>query len=125
MASDEPEQVHALLQALLAAIAVPFPPVKNDPLPVPTVHGVYVIEDADGTPLHVGRTKTGQGGLQQRLYDHMYGTSSFACEYVRPSGKVVCGSYRFKFLAVPDPRLRGLLESYAIGHLCPAYFGVG
>jgi hypothetical protein len=125
MPSNEVETVQALFEQLMRMPPTNFPATKNAPLNVPTGQGVYVIEDADGQVLHVGRTKTGEEGLQQRLYDHMYATSSFAWAYVKEQGGTLCGVCRFRYVVVTDPRVRAFLEYYAIGRLCPKHFGIG
>lgn len=121
--TTENERVQILFEELMRAPLTLFPPVKSAPLDVPNEQDVYVIEDANGNVLHV-RTKNAQGGLQQRLYDHMYATS-FGYAYVKEQGKVLCGVCRYRYVKVADARLRGFLENCAIGRLCPQHFGVG
>jgi hypothetical protein len=96
--------------------------------------GVYVIYSPRGKVLHVGATPRGRRGIAQRLFDHLRGQSSFTrnsqwlkkhagpklnrrCAYVRKRCTYQC-------LAVKDERLRALLETYAIGHLCPDHIGL-
>jgi hypothetical protein len=70
MPVSEVERVQILFHELIRAPATAFPFAKNAALNVPNEQGVYVIEDANGKVLHVGRTKNAQGELQQRPYDH-------------------------------------------------------
>jgi len=96
--------------------------------------GVYVIYSPRGKVLHVGTTPRGRRSIAQRLSDHFQGQSSFTrnshwlkkhagpklkkrCRYVRKHCK-------FRCLAVKDERLRALLETYAIGNLCPDHIGL-
>lgn len=88
-------------------------------------HGVYVIFSPRGTVLHVGRTLRGKKGLDQRLNNHLHGASSFTQRYLGGKGSRLRGTYRFAYVEVSHPRTRALLESYAVGHLCPRHLGVG
>jgi hypothetical protein len=121
MSSNEVERVQSLFDELIRTPLITFPSSRYDPLDVPTDHGVYVVEDAEGNVLHVERTKDGGKGLQQRLHDHMLAMSSFAWSYVREEGNVLCGVCKFRYVLVSDPRERGFLECYAIGRLCPKH----
>jgi hypothetical protein len=88
-------------------------------------HGVYVIRNSEGVPVHVGTTKSGEMGLSQRLGDHLCGTSSFARNFLSRSNDKLWNGYTFQCLAVADARQRALLEALAIGRLCPLHLGTG
>ncbi len=87
--------------------------------------GVYVILDVKGTVLHVGKTSRAKKGLRQRLSNHLRGQSSFAKKFLKQNGKELREGYVFKYVVVDDPKLRTLLEAYAIGCLCPEHLGTG
>jgi hypothetical protein len=90
----------------------------------PDLQGVYVIYNARGKVLHVGRTPKGAKGLHQRLSNHLHGASSFTIKYLEGHGARLRRGGTFRYLVVASPRLRALLEAYAIGSLCPAHLGV-
>lgn len=92
---------------------------------MPGTHGVYVIYARDLRVLHVGRTVRGHYGLHRRLKNHLYGKSSFAIQYLKGRGSRLRRDYTFSYIEVADSRLRALLESLAIGILCPRHLGVG
>lgn len=121
---SESQTIADLYDRLLSCSARTFPEART-PWNVPDTHGVYVIYDANGVVVHVGRTTRGKAGLSQRLYDHVIGSSSFAWDYLNGAGSKLRGTHRFKYLEVPDARRRALLEAYAIGHLCPQHLGLG
>ena len=75
--------------------------------------------------MHVGRTVTGKRGLKQRLFNHLHGRSSFVIQSFAGSGAKLRGKFSFRYVLVPNNRLRALLEAYAIGRLCPRHLGVG
>ena len=86
--------------------------------------GVYVIRDSDGKVLHVGRTPRAAHGLNQRLRDHLRGSSSFVRGHFEGDGNQLRHGCTFQFLVVNDERKRALLESLAIGTLCPQHLGL-
>jgi len=61
-------------------------------------HGVYIIYGLDNRALHVGRTKAGKQGLNQRLSNHMKNQSSFSREYLNSEGSILRNGYKFKFI---------------------------
>lgn len=88
--------------------------------------GVYIIYAPRAKKVvHVGRTYRGKAGLQQRLKNHLHGSSSFTAEYLKGNGKKLLGGYKFKYLPLPYRAWRrcALLEAYATGVLCPAHIG--
>jgi len=99
-------------------------PKEREPLEAPCSHGVYIIRKDDKV-LHVGRTHRAKNGLRQRLYNHLYGQSSFTEKHLHGSGKEMRKGYTYQYLEVSDPRHRALLEAYAVGILCPEHLGLG
>lgn len=88
-------------------------------------HGVYIIYNSDNVVLHVGNTPSGRKGLNQRLYNHISSTGVFYKKYLQPYEIKMRGTHKFRYLEVEDPRHRALLESFAIGSLCPVHLGTG
>lgn len=88
-------------------------------------HGVYIIYSPSNKVLHVGNTPSGKGGLNQRLYNHVTRTSSFSRSYLKPKEISLRDGYKFRFLEVPNPRIRTLLEALTAGLLCPTHIGTG
>ena len=74
---------------------------------------------------HVGTTKYGKEGLNQRLSNHLSGASSFSKKYLKPNRILLRDGYKFQCLQVRNPRTRALLEALTAGLLCPAHFGTG
>ncbi|MCK4403819.1 MAG: hypothetical protein KAW02_01890 [candidate division Zixibacteria bacterium] len=75
--------------------------------------------------VHVGRTRKAKDGIHQRLKNHLYGRSSFADHCLSGKGSKLRRGYKYRYLEVENGRERALLESYAIGHLCPLHLGLG
>ena len=76
--------------------------------------------------LHVGRTQRGKNGLRQRINNHLHGASSFHIEYLKPKRiNLRSAQYTYQYLELADARKRALLESYAVGTLCPKHIGTG
>jgi len=98
-------------------------PMPRKTLEASVKHGVYIILGLNGSVLHVGRTVRAKGGISQRLKNHLYGKSSFTKKHLRGNGAKLRGRCKYKYLEVPNPRLRALLEAYAIGKLCPKHLG--
>jgi len=87
--------------------------------------GIYLIISPSGKVLHVGRTPRAKYGICQRLYDHLYGRSSFVYYYLAKKGYLLRNGYKYQYLVVQNARLRALLEAYATAHLCPIHLGLG
>ena len=102
-----------------------FFPKSGEKLSASKLQGVYVISNNRGTILHVGKTARAKGGLRQRLNNHLHGQSSFTIKYLGGEGFKLRGKCKFKHLEVANPRLRALLEAYAISNLCPKHLGLG
>lgn len=102
-----------------------FFPAKGTGIHVSNKHGVYLIFSPDDEILHVGTTKRGKKGLNQRLGNHRSGNSSFTIKFLNNQGHLLSAGYKFKYLEVKDPRKRALLEALTIGLLCPAHIGTG
>lgn len=121
---EEATIIAELFGALCASTRLLFP-VQGSKLNAPNRHGVYVIYSPDGHVMHVGRTVRGKDGLVQRLNNHLQGKSSFTRKQFNRAGGLLRGTHTYAFLEVADPRTRCLLESYAIGCLCPSHLGLG
>lgn len=123
---SEKIKVHKLLQKLYAARSYNFPSRGyTESVGAPTRQGVYVIYDSRGIVVHIGRTQRAQRGLRQRLDNHLLGQSSFVEKYLKGRRASLRAGYKFRYLAVDDPRARALLEALAIGTLCPRHIGLG
>ena len=122
--TQEPKTIHQLLQKLIHSELHCFPP-HRQPLEAPTEHGVYIIFNPKNQVVHAGRSVRGRSGLHQRLTDHLYANSSFAGNYLKGDGSKLRHGYKFKYLVIPDPRKRALVEALAIGTLCPLHLGLG
>jgi hypothetical protein len=101
-----------------------FPP-QGAKVSAPERQGVYIIYSPKKVVLHVGNTPRARGGIRQRLKNHMRGQSSFTRNYLKGDGARLRSGYGFRCLVVAKPRMRMLLEAYAIGHLCPKHIGLG
>ena len=75
--------------------------------------------------MHVGKTSGGREGIQQRLKNHMQGSSSFVKKYFKRKYKKLRKTCRYQYIVVRKQRTRALLEAYAIGQLCPKHIGKG
>ena len=121
----EHERVKALFTELMDKPLQTFPPLRGE-LKAPDQRGVYVIYLPRGKKvLHVGRTPRAQGGIAQRLRDHMSGNSSFVIQYLDRDGSKLRGKYKFHCIVVDNPERRAFLEAYATGQLCPDHIGLG
>lgn len=120
---SEPEDLQKLYNKLIRSKAFTFP--LKGKVDVSSKHGVYVIYSPDNEVLHVGNTPSAKGGLNQRLYNHITGKSSFHRAYLKPNNINIRVDYIFKYIEVDCPRLRALLEALTAGSLCPKYFGTG
>ncbi|MCB0472544.1 MAG: hypothetical protein KDC56_05745 [Flavobacteriaceae bacterium] len=87
--------------------------------------GVYIISDGEGRALHVGSTKYGKGGLNQRLYNHISKTGVLYNEFLKPNGINLRDGYFFRFIELEDARKRALVEALTAGLLCPEHIGTG
>ena len=47
----------------------------------------------------------------------------YSIDDLERDGTTLRKGYTFSYMIVPDPRMRALLEAYAIGRLCPAHLG--
>jgi len=75
--------------------------------------------------MHVGSTPWAKRGIAQRLRDHLAGRSSFTAKMFNRDGSRLRNGYTFRCLPVQNDRHRALLESLAIGQLCPKHIGHG
>ena len=117
-------EIKRLFGVLCEQPELPFPR-SGERLNAPQKHGVYVIRKHEFA-LHVGRTLRAQGGLFQRLRNHLDGSSSFTDKYLKGKGTILReAGYTYQYLELIDPRKRALLEAYAIGKLCPEHIGLG
>ena len=116
--------IHRLLGRLKRQPQHPFP-ARGVRLEAPNSHGVYVIRDAAGRVVHVGRTMRGQNGLRQRLGNHLQAQSSFVISYLKGRGKRLRNGYTYQYLEVAESRNRVLLEYAATVWYCPIHLGDG
>ncbi|EOR96312.1 hypothetical protein ADIARSV_0547 [Arcticibacter svalbardensis MN12-7] len=89
-----------------------------------TNHGVYIIYGPNDDVLHVGMARSGIGGLNQRLNDHLLNKSSFYRGYLGKKNISLRQNHKFRYLEIEDLRTRALVESLTAGLLCPAHFGI-
>ncbi len=122
--NKEQRKIRSLYETLLHTPLKKFPRTGMR-FDVPADHGVYVIYNARGKILHVGRTVRGKKGLIQRLKNHLRGQSSFMAIYFDRDLSKLRQGCQFRYLVVPNARERALLEAYTTGLLCPAHIGIG
>ena len=122
--SKELTKIRELYKSLLKAPDQIFPR-PRERLTASTKQGVYIVSDAKGAVLHVGKTARAKGGIRQRLNNHLHGQSSFTIKYLSGNGEKLRGKCKFKYIDVANPRIRALLEAYAISNLCPKHLGLG
>ncbi len=120
---SEKERVKKNFQALIEQQKYQFPRIRET-LEAPLEPGVYIIRKNENV-LHVGRTLRGKNGLYQRLKNHLHGSSSFTNKYFNGNGAMLRKGYTYQYMVIKNPRLRALLEAYAIGVLCPKHIGLG
>jgi hypothetical protein len=120
---NEPQEIMNLHKKLIASKKFLFP--EKGKVNVSSKHGVYIIYNTKSEVVHVGRTQSGIGGLNQRLYNHISKAGVFYSKYLKPRGIEMRGKYFFRYIEVSSPRTRGLLEVLTAGLLCPAHFGTG
>jgi hypothetical protein len=118
---SEHEAIRHAFRELECAARHPFPTTRDDLASVPTDPGVYVIRSSD-TVLPIGNTPRGREGLRQRTKNHLNGRSSFVRAFFGGDAAKL-KNCTLQWLIVPVPRLRALLEAYAIGMSCPAHLG--
>lgn len=122
--NSESQKVKLLFGQLCKQLKRSFPKHRQS-FDATSKQGVYIIRK-DEDVLHVGRTLHGEGGLHQRINDHLHGSSSFTDKYLKGKGAILReDGYTYQCLEVEKPRQRALLEAYAIGKLCPKHFGLG
>ena len=120
----EPDRVREKFALLIKQPRFTFPAARQR-LMAPTLGGVYVIYDSRGRAIHVGRTSRGKNGLHQRLRNHLGAQSSFVNKFFAGDGAALRGRCSYQCLPISNDRLRCLVESYAVGVLCPAHLGLG
>ena len=121
---NELSKIKELFKSLLKETDQLFPR-PGEKLSASTKQGVYIISSIKGTVLHVGKTARAKSGIKQRLNNHLHGQSSFTIKYLDGNGAKLRGKCKYKYIEVADPRLRALLEAYAISNLCPRHLGLG
>jgi hypothetical protein len=122
--NSESQEVKGLFDQLCKQQKKSFPKFRQS-LDVPSMPGVYVIREGEAV-LHVGRTLRGKDGLNQRLKNHLHGSSSFTDKHLKGNGATLReDGYTYQYIEVKCPRKRALLEAYAIGELCPVHLGLG
>ena len=118
------DKIKDLHQELISSANHDFPP-KGTAVQVSDKQGVYIIYSMDNKVLHVGTTKRGKTGLNQRLNNHRNGSSSFSIKYLKPKNLILSEGFKFKYIEVEDGMERAYLEALSIGLLCPAHIGTG
>lgn len=119
----EAEEIMKLYNELIHSEKFNFP-VKGL-INVSDKQGVYIIFSPCGDVLHVGTTKRGKAGLNQRLYDHTGRHSSFRNHYLYPNNLSLRNGFKFSYIEIENGRQRALLEALTAGLLCPAHLGTG
>jgi excinuclease UvrABC nuclease subunit len=119
----EQEIIQKMFKRLINSTSVNFP--NYGKVNITNKQGVYIIFSPDEKVLHVGKTNRAKNGLNQRLQNHLYNSSSFSIQYLKHNGKLLRQGYKFKYLEVDESRKRALLEALAIGLLSPAHIGTG
>jgi hypothetical protein len=120
----ERNRVEILFDSLEARPRCKFPAAAGHVEAPKDALGVYVIRNAEGIVVHVGRTTRARNGIHQRLRNHLAGKSSFVRSMLDGNGGLLRGSYTYQFLEVADARERALLEHLATGRHCPLYLGL-
>ena len=120
----ECDKIKNLYQELIGSTNHEFPP-KGKAIQISNKQGVYIIYSSNNKVLHVGTTKRGKTGLNQRLNNHRNGSSSFSVKYLKPNNLKLSEGFKFKYIEVENGRERGFLEALSIGLLCPAHIGTG
>lgn len=120
----ECDEIMKLFNKLIDSQSYPFPK-RGIRIDVTRKHGVYIIYNPNGKIMHVGRTLTAENGLNQRIQNHLTGTSSFRKEYLKPNGIDLRNRCGFKYIEVANARKRAFLEALSIGLLCPDHIGTG
>ena len=69
---NESDKINKLYQDLVRSKKNDFPP-KGTAVKVSNKQGVYIIYSEENKVLHVGTTKRGKNGLNQRLNNHRNG----------------------------------------------------
>lgn len=118
---SECEEIEFLYKKLEKSEMFAFP--ETGKVQVSKKQGVYIVYHSDESVLHVGRTPRGKNGLNQRLYNHITGSSSFSRKYLKPHKISLRKKCTFRFIEVEDVRKRAFLESLTVGRLCPAHIG--
>ena len=120
----ECEIIKSLHQELINTKKHSFPQ-KGTAVSVSEKQGVYIIYSANNEVLHVGTTKRGKNGLNQRLNNHRNGSSSFSKKYLKPNNMKLSDGFMFNYIEVENGRERAFLEALTLGLLCPAHMGTG
>lgn len=120
---SEPQEILKLHKELIASKKFLFP--ETGKVIVTNKHGVYIVYSPKEEVLHVGTTKYGKEGLNQRLTNHISKQGVFYREYLKPREIEMRGTHFFRCIEVSNSRTRGLLEALTAGLLCPAHFGTG
>lgn len=119
----EPEEIKKLYDKLTASENNRFP--EKGAVEISDKQGVYIIYSSNNEVLHVGRTKNGKNGINQRLKNHLNNQSSFSKSFLRPNLINLRSGCKFQFIEVECARKRVLLEALATGLLRPAHIGTG
>lgn len=120
---NEPEEIMNLHKALIQSDQYTFP--TKGKVKVSEKHGVYIVYSPADKVLYVGNTPSGEKGLDQRLYNHVTGASSFSKQYLEPQNISLRSGYKYRIIELSSPRKREPLEALTAGLLCPVHIGTG
>ena len=120
----ENHPIYKLHRKLLKELTHKFP-MKGVKLDITCKQGVYIIYNHKNIVMHVGKTNSAKGGLNQRMNDHLGKNSSFTKNYLKPNKVDVRKGYYFRYLEIANSRERTFVEAITSGFLCPAYIGTG
>lgn len=113
------QQLQLIIEQLRAQPSVRVGDIVVEPLYSQSKHqGIYEIrEPTDGQTIYIGKTTVARDGVAQRIWDHAKRISGLVDNLqITPA---VFADYRVRSIAVPDGRLRGLVEYYGIAVLDP------
>jgi len=100
-------------------------PAERIKLDITLKQGVYIIYNSKHKVVHVGKTNSAKGGLNQRMNDHLGKNSSFTKNYLKPNKVDVRKGYYFRYLEIENSKERTFVEAMTAGFLCPDYIGTG
>jgi hypothetical protein len=127
------KECHALLENLLACQKLGFDQTLHSELPdLPGIYAISATSASAGIYLRAGRTKTGTGGLRQRIYrNHFMGNqrgnlraqlvSDRICADIEEAKRWVSKYCVVQFMIVQETDVRRWVEYYMLSLLQPKY----